>query len=392
MKVDYNFLANAELEEIQPYINFFNSFGYLKICSALSTKLAKECKMEYINIYERTTGKRWRDLLRTGVQFFIPNFYEESELFLRQVLLSKIFPIAKRFAHGKAIYLGSDGSCFNGQSFQWHRDWFTRSRMLKFNIYFNSNKHFGGRHLIIPGTQFTSDEYSQSIGRGGAWPFQPTTDGWLNENNYFPRTPSPRQNTWRTKVQKLAGRNFLPYIGIKPSPCDIVLFDQRTWHMVEKPWPSIPQLLGTALFAVHPEESKKGVKTISHKESFLGANCQYSELDELCALYVGERKMIKCANYGSYFEKLPSDLLHFQASSQISELTDLKELNVNLSDNSYSINVGNLINHYQHIGKQARIENPSLKDGYTDLMLGINFSNICNYDGQFSRSNFNLYQ
>ena len=185
MKVDYEFFINSNKNNYQKYVNFYNSFGYLHLTNALDKKLVKKCRKEYKKLYEEKNKKSWNQIMKSGVQFFIPNFYEESTFFLNEILINKILPVANLMSKGKPIYLGSDGSCFNGQSFQWHRDWFAKSRMLKFNIYMNSGIHFGGRHLLIPGTQFTNDEFSQSVGRGGAWPFFPQKFGWLNENNFF---------------------------------------------------------------------------------------------------------------------------------------------------------------------------------------------------------------
>ena len=376
MKVDYAFFINSNKNNYQKYVNFYNSFGYLHLTNALDKKLVKKCRKEYKKLYEEKNKKSWNQIMKSGVQFFIPNFYEESTFFLNEILINKILPVANLMSKGKPIYLGSDGSCFNGQSFQWHRDWFAKSRMLKFNIYMNSGLHFGGRHLLIPGTQFTNDEFSQSVGRGGAWPFFPQKFGWLNENNFFPDTPSPRDHFLKRIFKKIRGQNFLPYVSIKPRPNDIILFDQRTWHMVEKPFPAIPQMLATGLFAVHPE-SNVPQNLSSLKKDHLRID---KELRELAALYVGERKMIGCDNYGKFFKDLPKEkLLFFEASKNICDLNNYKDLNVKLSDNSYSINIEKTMNDYSSQAQKARALNSFLKDGYTEEMLGINYSNIVEY-------------
>ena len=386
MKVDYELFINSKKENYQKYVNFYNSFGYLHLTNALDKNLVKKCRKEYKRIYEEKNKKSWNEIMRSGVQFFIPNFYEESNFFLHEILLNKILPIANLMSNGKPIYLGSDGSCFNGQSFQWHRDWFAKSRMLKFNIYMNSGLHLGGRHLLIPGTQFTNDEFSQSVGRGGAWPFFPKNFGWLNENNFFPDTPAPRDHFVKRIVRKIKGKNFLPYVSLKPRPNDIILFDQRTWHMVEKPFPAIPQMLATGLFAVHPESNSS--QTFANNEE---VNHRINrELQELAALYVGERKMIGCDNYGKYFKNISKEkLLFFVANKKICDLKNYKDLNVKLSDNSYSINIEKTMNEYSSQARKARALNSFLQDGYTEEMLGINFSNIAEYHKSLEKPGIN---
>ena len=376
MKVDYKFFINSNKDSYQKYVNFYNSFGYLRLTNALDNNLVKKCRKEYKRLYEEKNKKPWDKIMNSGVQFFIPNFYEESNFFLNEILINKILPVAKLMSKGKPIYLGSDGSCFNGQSFQWHRDWFAKSRMLKFNIYMNSGLHFGGRHLLIPGTQFTNDEFSQSVGRGGAWPFFPQRFGWLNENNFFPDTPAPRDHFIKRIYKKFKGQNFLPYVSIKPRPNDIILFDQRTWHMVEKPFPAIPQMLATGLFAVHPESNIP--QNIPNKDE---ENLRIEkELKELAALYVGERKMIGCDNYGKFFKTLSKEqLLFFEANKKVCDLENYKDLKVKLSDDSYSINIEKTMNDYSSQAQKARALNSYLKDGYTEEMLGINYSNIVEY-------------
>jgi hypothetical protein len=377
MKVDFHFLADAPTETARKYINFFNTFGYLHITNAFNSLEARKSRKEYMRIYEEANKKKWKHMMRSGVQFFIPNFYEESEYFLDNVLAKKIYPLAKLIANDTPIYLGSDGSCFNGQSFSWHRDWFAKSRMLKFNIYMNSGRHFGGRHLLIPGSQFTEDEFSQSIGMGGAWPFKPRNYGWLNEDNYFPETPDPREHFLKRKAKEFLGRNYLPYVGIKPSPNDILLFDQRTWHMVEKPFPSIPQMLATALFAVHPSSNYNEYIHGPHKKEELQIK---EELTELAALYAGERRMCKCSNYGKEYSKLKgSEILHFVADRQIYLENSFKDIEVRLSDNTFRVKIDAVMEKYAKTAKDVRALNAGREDGYTDEMLGINFANISNY-------------
>lgn len=380
MRIDYQELLSMGAEEAAKYVNFFNTFGYLHIRNAFSRKLCRRARREYKRLYEEYSGKSWKKLMREERQCFMPNFYEESQFFLSEILIEKIWPIAKIIAGGSPIYFGSDGSCFNGQSFEWHRDWFTKARMLKFNVYMNSGMHLGGRHNVIPGSQFTDDSFSQLIGKGGAWPFKAKRYGWLNEYNYFPETPAPRDHYLKRKAREFLGRNYLPYVGIKPSPRDIILFDQRSWHMVERPFPSIPQMLATALFAVMPSEVKG--KDVNNGIE----NRKPSKIEELAALFVGERNMIRAKNYGKEFKNLPEGFLFFRSEHDIRDCDSMDGLSVELSDKSFQRDMTEIMKYYANEGRITRLENQGLNDGYTDIMLGINYSNIAEFFGSHQRN------
>ena len=90
MRIDYHKFINGGESESRKYINFFNSFGYLQITNAFDRSLVLKSRREYKRIYEEKTNKSWRELMKSGVQFFIPNFYEESEFFLNEILIKKI--------------------------------------------------------------------------------------------------------------------------------------------------------------------------------------------------------------------------------------------------------------------------------------------------------------
>lgn len=371
MRIDYNaFLGHSQTER-QRYVNFFNAFGYLVLADALSWQMARSCQKEYKRLYESHYQDSWRHILASGQQFFVPNFYENSIFFLDEVLAKVIHPAAKVLSQGSCIYLGSDGSCFNGSSFEWHRDWYTQTRMLKFNLYLNHHRHIGGRHLLIPGSQFPTDEYSQAIGRGGAWPFRPKQPGWLNENSYFPQTPCPRDHPLKRIYRKSKGVNYLPYVALRPRPVDLILFDQRTWHLVEKPFPAIPQLLATALFAVHPGKDV----CLSKAETKIDQQQVATRLEELACLYAAERMMIGCPNYGQYFDRISHDILHFRANRDIASHRMDSSLMVELSDHTFAVNVREKLDYFAKRGKAVRKAMTEYQDGYTTEMLGLNSSN-----------------
>ena len=104
MKVDYKSFINSSKDNYQKYVNFYNSFGYLHLTNALNNKLVKKCREEYKKLYEEKNKKSWNQIMKSGVQFFIPNFYEESTFFLNEILINKILPVANLMSKGKPIY------------------------------------------------------------------------------------------------------------------------------------------------------------------------------------------------------------------------------------------------------------------------------------------------
>ena len=85
MKVDYKLFINSNKNIYQKYVNFYNSFGYLHLTNALGNNLVKKCRNEYRRLYEEKNKKPWDKIMNSGVQFFIPNFYEESTFFLNEI-------------------------------------------------------------------------------------------------------------------------------------------------------------------------------------------------------------------------------------------------------------------------------------------------------------------
>ena len=178
---------------------------------------------------------------------FLPGFMEESKVFVELFLSKKMQDIFSYFCGDNWLYLGSDGSKFITTSFPWHRDWFTKIPIMKCNFYFNPLPFMGGKFLLIPGSNFESDNYSQMIQRCMSWPMQNKTPSGMNENNRLPVIKNPRDLfSWRNFFG--GNKKFdVPHIELSVGRGDLVLFDHRSLHCVQSTWPRFQRRLLTIL-------------------------------------------------------------------------------------------------------------------------------------------------
>jgi hypothetical protein len=198
----------------------------------------------------------------------------------------------------------------------------------------------------------------------------------LGANNFLPIFDSPRQNPIKEKLRKLTGKYLAPpYVRIKQCPTSIVLFDQRTIHCVQKPFPNRPQLLATALFARDIDDDLwwENFKSSLPNDNAFTKTELYSEL---IALFVGERRMIGCSDYGQALKNDPDcplrliQTLH-QEPNQTSLPTEVK-----LTDWNKYINIQSYIDELSFRGKKIRESVKPSQNIYPDLMLGLNSLNI----------------
>ena len=66
MKVDYKLFINSNNDTYQKYVNFYNSFGYLRLTNALDNNLVKKCRKEYKRLYEEKNKKPWNKIMNSG--------------------------------------------------------------------------------------------------------------------------------------------------------------------------------------------------------------------------------------------------------------------------------------------------------------------------------------
>lgn len=376
MRVDYRDLINCSSRAKEQYANFFDTFGFIEISNAIPVNLANRLRKIYTQSISESAGASWNRIKRSkNGMHFIPNYQCSNDVFFYDLLIPIIHPLAQLFGGKNPVYLGSDASCFCGYSFNWHRDWFTRIPQLKFNLYLDNDVKLGGDHLVVPGSHHSYDRYCTMLSKGLEWPHKCTSDSGFELNEFFPKIPSPRISALKELSLHLTGRfSSIPYYRIRQNPTSLVLFDQRTVHCVQKPWPNRPQLLVTALFAPDLEDPNWNDKYADTQPN----NFSFSSRDyllELFTLFVGERRMINIPNYG-YLDKYFSanDLRYVETF--LSEPISTNAQKARLSGETSWLDLEVQLNELSAVGwSRKQFLEPS-QNMYTDLMMGVNHRNI----------------
>lgn len=358
MYVKWSKLKSAIKDNDQSYRNYVKTFGFLVIKNFFDSEEYKKWIEEYDKCYLNHFKKPFKEIMnKKAGQAMVPNFVDDSEYFSKVAFDERFIGMAKYFCGEDFLYMGSDGSSFRNSSFKWHRDWFTHTPVLKFNMYLNPSRFFGGNFMIFPGSQTPSDSYPNLLNRALAWPFGETRDGGMNERGFFPHTPSPRQPLFKSIRRRIFGRRFqLPYTRLRVKRGDIVLFDQRAIHVVERTVPRVTRRLLTLLFAENP-------KSISQKHYLLNPVKEMTRdklSKEIDSLFWLERELIKIPPYGKYIDQnhplYPKHLFTSKISS---------------SEEDSPIDLS------QYSAYRDKFDDQQMKNIlYTNNMLGFNLSHI----------------
>ena len=401
MYVDYLALKSAIENGERSYANFYDTYGFLVIRNVLSRVEFKECVKEYDSEYKRRTGeesilkmlvnrmglsgpkkyglrKIASTLFRKGMAF-LPCFAEESKHFTNMLASKKMTEMFRYFCGENWLYLGSDGSRFATTSFPWHRDWCTKTELMKCNFYFNTLPFFGGRFLVIPGSHAVTGIYARRIQKSISWPLQNKNPTGMNENDFIPRIVNPRKGfsvkdifIWKEKFD-------VPHTKLRIRKGDLVIFDQRIMHCVETSLPQVTRRLMTFLIA-------KNAFDFPGSHELFDTYTREEIMTDLLDLVVNERNHIGCPPWGNEYEKC--DLVNSNHYIKI-EKTDGSE-----KYNRASIQAGDDgvfqstvdFEYYSRLGSEYRSKfadaQKSVKDKHAkefscqDVHLGINCQNL----------------
>lgn len=401
MCVTYKELSQAMKSGDRKYSNFYDTYGFLVVMSVLDKNEFNECVKEYDSEYKRRTGElsAWEMLVnRAGFSgpkkfgfkqviaalykrgmAFLPYFAEDSKYFTSLLCSEKFTNIFKYFCGENWLYLGSDGSRFATTSFPWHRDWLTKTELLKCNLYFNTVPFIGGRFLIIPGSQNICDTYGKRIQKSISWPMQNKNPSGMNENDYIPDVINPRRRFGFLSI--LRGKNAfdVPHIKIKIRRGDLILFDQRCLHCIETSYPRVTRRLMTFLIA-------KNSYDLPENHEALERHSRDEIMKDLLDLIVNERNHIGCPPWGQFYEN--STLAHSNHYIKISKVDGAAQYNHASIHTSSGLSFESKLNfeYYAKIGEQYRqrysksVRSPGDRMAesfsYDDVHLGINSQNI----------------
>jgi len=407
MYIHYSELENYINANDDKVKNYFDTFGFVVIKGVLDRKQFKKYLREYDLQYKLRVGElsSWEMLLnRLGFSgekkygfrqvikhffgkrgmAFLPCFIEESKEFTDLFLSKKMQSIFKYFCGENWLYLGSDGSKFMTTSFPWHRDWFTKIPIMKCNFYFNPLPFFGGRFLLIPGSNISTDKYSRLIQKSMSWPMQNKNPSGLSENNRFPPIRNPREYfSVRNFFKKKGFEMDVPHVAIKLGKGDLVVFDHRALHCVETTFPKFQRRLLTFLISKNAydfDEKHYALEDFSRSELMV----------DLVDLIVNERNHIKCKPWGD--ELLKTDFVntnHFINidKSDINGQYDLGSFRISgklepfvskLDFDKYE-SIGSKYKNFfekKNVGVNESLDNGSQKFSYQNVHLGINSQNI----------------
>jgi hypothetical protein len=344
--------------------NFFDTFGFIVIREFLNEMdyidLANEYSVQY-----RMREKEIHPQSPNPDMQFLPNFVDSSPLYTDYFFSDAMQKIYRYFAGEDYLYLGSDGSHFIKTSFPWHRDWFTRTPIFKFNFYFNEHEFEGGKFMIIPGSHHVGDAYAANIQKAMAWPMPNKLPGGLGENGWLPETRNPRSPYIEQILMHAAD---IPHVELTINQGDLIIFDHRAVHCVQTTKPEVPRRLLTVLLSENAFETK-----IAEAPALMR---------EIVDLVVSERNHIGCDAWGSAI------LNHaFSKSKHFIHIWK------NLHDPSLRYDAGRFYGseyflcqeHYAATGKayrekmgatEAKTDGASQGYSYGDVHLGINAQNV----------------
>lgn len=401
--------------------NYFDTFGFVVIKNMLSKSEYNSLKSEYDKQYRFRQAiltrkeiiknifpngfyiggivKVIKEFSRREGMRFLPNFIDSSKNFTEYFFKEEMQKIYRYFAGDDFLYLGSDGSHFITTSFPWHKDWYTKNPIIKINYYFSDFPFFGGRFMVIPGSNIAGDTYAGLLQNAMSWPMQNKHPSGLNENSFLPRCENPREGyvaaKWRLFKNYLTGKSDampVPHVSVKLNKGDIVIFDQRLIHCVESNFPIIPRRLLTVLL------SKNAFEFSDEHYLIKAGNKREDLMREIVDLAVSERNHIKIDPYGSAIYDHPfSKSQHFVEMTKVDDANSKPEERVNFGRFTCSEKVfkkhgiqefSSRLNseHYAEIGRKFRQEHEggakSSEDVYAesytygDTHLGINAQNI----------------
>ena len=379
--------------------NYYDTFGFVVIRNMIPSKDFKKLHKEYDRTYNERNNEKssWYKLfnclklkgnkeyglkealssfLSSGMRF-LPNFLDNSKIYSDYFFSDEYKKVFKYFAGENWLYLGSDGSNFITSSFPWHRDWFIKTPIMKFNFYYNPLPFFGGKFLLIPGSGRPDDSYSQMIQKCIAWPMLNKKPGGMSENYRLPNTKNPR-DIFSLK-NKMFKNKDIPHIELTLKKGDLILFDHRAMHCVQNNFPSFQRRLMTILIS-------KNANDFSDNHYSLKENTRESLMREVVDLVVSERNHIGCPPWGEFIGPI-KDSNHF---INIEKTTDSQEYNQGSFRTSQGVEYMSILDksHYADIGKSFREYSDGISDvnsnttnkeasySYDDVHLGINSQNI----------------
>jgi hypothetical protein len=247
MKVPVNLFS--ELNPLQ-LRNYLYTFGYLIISGFFSNeKIRQMNQMWEENFYNFSNNNPDN----TSTYLSIASLIERANLpFFDKEHPLGVLDIVDKLIGEDAIYAGSGANEMSIPTV-WHRDVYINTPVFKVGCYLTAASHgSGGELCVVPGTQHTSDLYSNSIGAAISWP----EGGGIRTNPVqFPLLKAQDGSTTLDPYpNEKAALQLFPYIKLNIDPTDLLVFDQRIVHGSTVYSDGKKRRMLTAVFVPNPEK------------------------------------------------------------------------------------------------------------------------------------------
>lgn len=181
---NYTINQSLLLDDIQTYINYFDTFGFMKFNNLFIESNEKLIKAFEYNIVNNK---------KENILDYIPCAMEYLEYFVDITINKKIHSIlGKLFSPKKYYYSGSDSKIYSSNT-NWHCDRITNNLHLKCAFYLNKLDEGTGCLRVFPGSQNFNDMYNGILSKKviplfqGPGGFDPAFFPVTNENlPYYP--------------------------------------------------------------------------------------------------------------------------------------------------------------------------------------------------------------
>jgi hypothetical protein len=256
MKIPYSLLNAQDSQQLR---NYLFTFGYLIIGDFFSD--------EEIILHNQIWSEKFTELTRkntdnTQTYLSVPNYIEKSRSpFMTMDQGERFISLVDNLIGTDAIYFGSSAAEMSVPT-PWHRDVFIRTPIFKFASYISNQvtTESGGDLTIVPGSQHAGDVYSDAISSAVHWPehfgiyktpaqypMLKAADGSTTLDDY------PKENPMIAPF---------PYVQLKVSARDLVIFDQRIAHGSTFYTNGKPRRMLLTIFSANPRRFSKNSKMV----------------------------------------------------------------------------------------------------------------------------------
>jgi hypothetical protein len=183
--------------DINKMVNYYNTFGFLKIDNFFISTNESMIKAYSFNVLHNSKN----------ITDYIPRAMEKVPYFVNVIINKKIHCILEKLFNSKYTYTGSDSKIYNSNT-NWHCDRKTKNHYLKCCFYLDNLNENTGCLRVLPGSQNSTDTFNNILSKKSI-PLFLGPGGF--DNNFL-------------------NDNDLPYYPININFGDFVVFNLALYH------------------------------------------------------------------------------------------------------------------------------------------------------------------